>query len=160
MSLLPPTLGVEHRVEVAVDARPSWLFDQLCDPSAVVACVPGAALTRVLDSQRFEANVSVGIGPLMVTCAGHGVLLASRSRRRIWLSLQGSDATAASHARAHLLATVGECAEGSMIQARWNLLVAGHTARFNRRFVSLVTWQLMEQTANRMRSRFGGQPVR
>jgi carbon monoxide dehydrogenase subunit G len=154
---LRPTLTVEHRAEVVIGAHPSWLFDQLRDPGAVIACVPGAVLTRALDAQRFEAQVTVGLGPLMMRYAGQGALVAStRGTRRILLSVQGTDTMQTSQARAQLLATVGECTGGAVIRARLNLSVAGSAARFSHRLVRLVTRRLMEQTADRMRGRFEG----
>ena len=92
MTALRPTLNVEHRAEVLVDAPPSWLFGQLRDPGTVVACVPGAVLTRVLDAHRFEAQLLVRLGPLMVRYSGQGELIAStRGTHRILLSVRGTD---------------------------------------------------------------------
>lgn len=157
LTALRPTLGVEHRAEVVIGARPSWLFTQLCDPCALVACVPGAILTRVVDAHHFEAQMSVGLGPLMMRYAGQGTLVSSRrTGRRILLSVEGTDAMARSHARAQLIATVGECNGGAIIRARLNVRLTGGAARFSHGLVGLVTRRLMEQTADRMRTRFEG----
>jgi carbon monoxide dehydrogenase subunit G len=150
LTALRPTLRVEHRAEVVIGARPSWLFEQLGDPCALVACVPGAILTRVVDAHHFEAHMRVGY-------AGQGTLVASgRTGRRILLSVQGTDAMARSQAHAQLFATVGEYAGGAIIRARLNVRLTGSAARFSHGLVGLVTRRLIEQTADRMRSRFEG----
>jgi len=126
----------------------------------MVACVPGAILTRVVDAHHFEAQMSIGLGPLMMRYAGQGTLVtASRGTRRILLSVQGTDTMQRSHAHARLVATVGGCPGGAVIWARLNVRLAGSAARFSHGFVGLVTRRLMEETADRMRSRFEGQPA-
>lgn len=160
MSALRPTLTINDRIETRVDAGADWLFRQLCDPAQIVACVPGATLTRQVDADRFEACMTVGLGALAMRYAGQGLLIASGHRtRRLAVVLRGTDMLGTSSADAWLIAAVERDGTGALVRARIRLELAGGAARLSKRLVEAVARRLIEQTAETMRRRFAGLPV-
>src|SRR5260370_17229115 len=55
-----------------VDRDADWVFRELHDPKALMSCVPGGRITRILDARRFEARVVAGVGPFKIAYAGTG----------------------------------------------------------------------------------------
>ncbi|HEX6487601.1 MAG TPA: SRPBCC domain-containing protein [Candidatus Dormibacteraeota bacterium] len=148
-------ITISDRIETRVDVGADWLFRQLCDPAQIVACVPGATLTRQLGADRFEARMTVRLGALALGYAGQGLLVASgRGTRRLTMMVRGADLLRTTSADAWLIAAVEQDGTGALVRARMRLDLSGGAARLSKRLVEAVACRLIEQTTERMRSRF------
>jgi len=61
-------LQFENSFEVALPPDQAWLV--LLDIPRIAKCLPGAALTEVVDEKTFKGNVNVKVGPVALTFAG------------------------------------------------------------------------------------------
>lgn len=61
-------IELEKNFTVAAPVDKVWAF--LLDPNNVVKCMPGAALTELIDDQKFEGSVKVKIGAITAKYAG------------------------------------------------------------------------------------------
>jgi carbon monoxide dehydrogenase subunit G len=65
-----------------VERDADWVFRELHDPRALMSCVPGGRITKILDARRFEARVVAGVGPFKIAYAGTGHIKDSDSGSR------------------------------------------------------------------------------
>lgn len=73
---------VTRQAVVRVDRDADWVFRELHDPRALISCVPGGRITRIIDAHRFEASVVAGVGPFKIAYAGTGHIKGSDPRSR------------------------------------------------------------------------------
>src|ERR687891_720377 len=102
-------MRIENTVEV--DAPLDWVWALVNDIPRVAPCMPGAALTGVVDDQTYEGTVAVKLGPLRMSYKGKVVVEevdeANHSAR---LAASGRDTKGAGTARASVT-TVLEAAD-------------------------------------------------
>lgn len=78
---------------VRVDRDADWVFCELHDPKALISCVPGGRITRIIDARTFEASVVAGVGPFKITYSGIGHIKKSNpGPRTASLTIAGSGA--------------------------------------------------------------------
>src|SRR5260370_33592093 len=65
-----------------VDRDADWVFRELHDPRALMSCVPGGRITKILDARRFEARVVAAAGPFKIADAGSGQIQDSNPGSR------------------------------------------------------------------------------
>src|SRR5260370_36446585 len=74
--LVATNVLTRHAV-LRVDRDADWVFRELHDPRALMSCVPGGRITKILDARRFEARVVAGGGPFQDAYAGPGTFKGS-----------------------------------------------------------------------------------
>jgi uncharacterized protein len=125
-------MRIENVVEVDAPVDRVWAL--VNDIPRVAPCMPGAALTGVVDDQTYEGTVAVKLGPLRMSYKGRVVVEevdeAGRSAR---LAASGKDTKGAGTARATVqtrLEPVGE--DRTRISVASDVQLTGRVASFGR----------------------------
>jgi carbon-monoxide dehydrogenase small subunit len=125
--------GVELRqsFSVAFPRAEVWRF--FADLDQVTRCMPGARLTKPLQGNRAEGEVSVKLGPIV--SAFHGVLDVKRDDEQFRGTVRGAgrDAKSPSSARAIIAYEVRSLDAGSsQVDVSVKFLLSGALAQFSR----------------------------
>src|SRR5258708_20487601 len=84
----------------AVAAPPDTVFAFLIDVNRVVACVPGAELSEVVDGDTFRGKVRIKVGPVTVSYNGTAHITGRDEQARIaTLQAEGRETTGSRSAR-------------------------------------------------------------
>jgi uncharacterized protein len=125
-------MRIENVVEVDAPVDRVWAL--VNDIPRVAPCMPGAALTGVVDEKTYEGTVAVKLGPLRMTYKGKVVVEdvdeAARSAR---LAASGKDTKGAGTARATVetrLEPVGDARTRMSVAS--DLQLTGRVASFGR----------------------------
>ncbi|MBS7538945.1 xanthine dehydrogenase family Fe-S subunit [Ancylobacter lacus] len=101
LETLKNPVRLEQRFTVPAGVGAVWDFFQR--PEAVVACLPGARLVAPSDGTRFEAEMTVKLGPMQAAFRGAGTIAADAASYTGTLRGQGVDSRSASRVQAELV---------------------------------------------------------
>jgi carbon monoxide dehydrogenase subunit G len=146
-------MRIENVVEVEAPMDRVWAL--VNDIPRVAPCMPGAALTGVVDDQTYEGTVAVKLGPLRMSYKGRVVVEevdeASHSAR---LAASGKDTKGAGTARATVqtrLEPVG--ADRTRMSVASDVQLTGRVASFGRGgAINDVATRLFGEFANCLRT--------
>jgi carbon monoxide dehydrogenase subunit G len=142
---------------VRVERDADWVFRELHDPTALISCVPGGRITRIIDARRFEASVVAGVGPFKIAYAGTGQIKDSDPRSRTAsLTLSGSGAgMPPSRVRMSMVVwAVGPVAELEM-----SFRVALGCNLLSREMIDLMVGELLDRTVERIKLQLESRPI-
>ena len=153
-------MRIENTVEVDAPLDRVWAL--VNDIPRVAPCMPGAALTGVLDDTTYEGTVAVKLGPLRMSYKGkvvvEGVDEVNHSAR---LAATGNDVKGASTARASVetrLEAVGD--NHTRLQVTSDVQLTGKVASFGRGgAINDVATRLFGQFADCLRATLESEPA-
>jgi uncharacterized protein len=138
----------------SVDAPPDRVFAFLLDVERVVACVPGAELTEVVDSDTFNGRVRVKVGPVTVSYAGTAHITArDEAARTTTLQAEAKETTGSGTAKATTQMSVVGDGDSSSVTLATDFTVSGRVAQFGRGIMEDVSRQLVAQMAECIRGK-------
>jgi len=138
---------IENSFEVG--APPDAVYAFLLDVNRVVACVPGAELSEVVDPNTFKGKVKIKVGPVTVAYAGTARITdRDDANRSAILSGEGRETTGPGNARAKATMHVTESGNGSTVTVSTDFTVAGRVAQFGRGLMEDVSKSLVAQMAD------------
>jgi uncharacterized protein len=153
-------MRIENTVEVDAPLDRVWAL--VNDIPRVAPCMPGAALTGVLDDDTYEGTVAVKLGPLRMSYKGkvvvEGVDEASHSAR---LAASGRDTKGAGTARANVETRL-EAVDPTRtrIQVTSDVQLTGKVASFGRGgAINDVASRLFGQFADCLRATLESEPA-
>ncbi|HEV7678124.1 MAG TPA: SRPBCC family protein [Candidatus Dormibacteraeota bacterium] len=130
----------------SVGAPPERVFAFLLDVNRVVACVPGAELSEVVDSDTFKGKVRIKVGPVTVSYNGTATLTTrDEAARTATLQAEGRETTGSGSARATTTMSVTPEGEGSAVRLVTDFTVVGRVAQFGRGIMEEVSRKLVDQ---------------
>jgi hypothetical protein len=139
-------LQIENSFEVG--APPDRVYAFLLDVNRVVACVPGAELSEVVDPNTFKGKVKIKVGPVTVAYAGTARITdRDAASRTATLEGEGRETTGPGNARARAAMRVEESGGGSKVTVSTDFTVAGRVAQFGRGLMEDVSKSLVAQMA-------------
>jgi len=137
---------IENSFEVG--APPDAVYTFLLDVNRVVACVPGAELSEVVDPDTFKGKVKIKVGPVTVAYAGTARITdRDAANRSAVLSGEGRETTGPGNARAKATMHVTPSGTGSTVTVSTDFTVAGRVAQFGRGLMEDVSKSLVAQMA-------------
>jgi carbon monoxide dehydrogenase subunit G len=142
---------------VRVDRDADWVFRELHDPRALICCVPGGRITRIIDARRFEASVVAGVGPFKVAYAGTGHIKESDpGSRTASLTLAGGGVgMPPSRVRMSMVVwAVGPAAELEM-----SFRVALGCSLLSRELIDFIVGDLLDRTVGRIKLQLESRPI-
>lgn len=140
-----------------VSAPPDRVFAFLLDINKVVACVPGAELSEVVDPSTFKGRVKVKVGP--ITVAYNGTARISErddAQRTATLTAEGRETTGSGSARATATMKVQPAGSDSLVQIVTDYHVAGRVAQFGRGVMEDVSKRIIKDMASCIQSHLEG----
>jgi len=153
-------MRIENTVEIDAPLDQVWAL--VNDIPRVAPCMPGAALTGVLDDKTYEGTVAVKLGPLRMSYKGKVVVEevdeANHSAR---LAASGRDTKGAGTARASVTTRLEPAGDTrTRLQVTSDVQLTGKVASFGRGgAINDVATRLFGQFADCLRATLEGEPA-
>lgn len=139
-------MNLENEFIVAAPADKVYAF--LLDINRVVACVPGAELSEVLDPTTFSGRLKIKVGPITVTYRGSARIVArDDASRTVTLESDGRETIGAGSTKATVHLSVVEVDGASRVTIATDFTVIGRVANFGRGLMEEVSKNLINQMA-------------
>jgi uncharacterized protein len=117
----------DNSFDVPLSPAKAWAV--LMDIPRIAPCMPGAELTEVVDARNYKGKISVRLGPVALTFAGHVQFESiDEANYRARVRAQGTDAKGrgAANATATFLIEPGD--GGSRVLIHTDLMLSGSVA--------------------------------
>jgi carbon monoxide dehydrogenase subunit G len=145
---------VEIENTFLVNAVPDRVYEYLLDINRVVACVPGAQLSEVVDPTTFRGKVKIKVGPVTVNYDGTARIVArDDAARSAAIEAEGHETSGPGSARATTHMSVAPDGDGSLVRFATDFTVVGRVAQFGRGIMEDVSKRLVGQMATCIRQR-------
>lgn len=138
----------DNSFDVPLPPDETWAL--LRDIERIAPCMPGAALTEVVDADTYRGTVSVRLGPVALAFAGQAkfedVDDAARTAR---VRADGKDSKGRGGANATVDFSVAPGGEGATVHVHTDLMLSGPVAQYGRGvgMVQALAEQLIGQFA-------------
>jgi len=144
-------MRIEQTVEVDAPLDRVWAL--VNDVPRVAPCMPGAALTKVVDGRTYEGTVRVKLGPISMSYKGTVVLEeVDEAARSAQLSASGKDVRGGGTARAKVDTRLEALSDTrTRMSVVSDVQLTGKVASFGRGAVSDVSAKLFGQFADCLR---------
>jgi carbon monoxide dehydrogenase subunit G len=145
-----------------VPLSPAQAWTVLMDIRRVAPCMPGAALTEIIDPQHFRGKIAVRLGPVALAFAGNvsfeNVDDANHSAR---VKAQGSDDKGRGSANATAAFRIEPAEAGSRVLIHTDLMLSGAVAQYGRGvgMIQATAAQIINQFAKNLRAQLEQQPA-
>ena len=153
-------MRIENTVEVDAPLDQVWAL--VNDIPRVAPCMPGAALTGVVDDQTYEGTVAVKLGPLRMSYKGKVVVEAvDEANHSARLAASGRDTKGAGTARASVTTRLEPAGDTrTRLQVTSDVQLTGKVASFGRGgAINDVATRLFGQFADCLRATLEGEPA-
>jgi uncharacterized protein len=145
-----------------VPLSPAQAWAVLMDIRRIAPCMPGAALTEVVDAQNFRGKIAVRLGPVALAFAGRvqfeDIDETNHSAR---VQAQGSDDKGRGSANATATFRIEPADIGSRVFIHTDLMLSGAVAQYGRGvgMIQATAAQIIGQFANNLRAQLERQPA-
>jgi carbon monoxide dehydrogenase subunit G len=156
------TTKMEFDNSFEVPLAPAQAWAVLMDIRRIAPCMPGAALTEVIDAQNFRGKIAVRLGPVALAFAGRVQLEnideANRSAR---VKAQGSDDKGRGSADATATFRIEPADAGSRVVIHTDLMLSGAVAQYGRGvgMIQATAAQIIGQFAGNLRTQLAREPA-
>ena len=150
----------DNSFDVPLSPPEAWAV--LMDIRRIAPCMPGAALTEIVDPQNFRGRIAVRLGPVALTFAGivafENVDEANHSAK---VKAQGSDDKGRGSANATATFRIEPSGNGSRVLIHTDLMLSGAVAQYGRGvgMIQATASQIIGQFATNLRKQLEQQPV-
>src|SRR6202012_5587386 len=144
-----------------VPLSPAQAWAVLMDIRRIAPCMPGAALTEVIDAQNFRGKIAVRLGPVALAFAGRvqfeDVDDANHSAR---VKAQGADDKGRGSANATATFRIEPADAGSRVLIHTDLMLSGAVAQYGRGvgMIQATASQIIGQFATKLRKQLEQPP--
>jgi carbon monoxide dehydrogenase subunit G len=135
---------------VRVDRDADWVFRELHDPRALMSCVPGGRITRILDARRFEARMVAGVGPFKIAYAGTGHIEDSDPGSRTASLTIAGGGMGMPPSRVRMAMVVSPLGSGSVLNMSFRMTI--ENTLLSRELVAFIVGDLLCRTVQRMKA--------
>ncbi|MFC5355507.1 SRPBCC family protein [Azospirillum himalayense] len=132
---------------LAVNFPRARVWPLLGDVEQVIACMPGASLTKPREGDRIFGQMRVKLGPIAAAFAGEGTLTMDEATHTGVIHGQGTDPKNNSRAKADVTFAVVEEGPGTRIDLTVDFTLTGVLAQFSR-------GAIVQEIANRLTAEF------
>jgi uncharacterized protein len=145
-----------------VPLSPAQAWAVLMDIRRIAPCMPGAALTEVVDAQHFRGKIAVRLGPVALAFAGRvqfeDVDDTNHSAR---VKAQGADDKGRGSANATATFRIEPADIGSRVFIHTDLMLSGAVAQYGRGvgMIQATAAQIIGQFAANLRTQLERQPA-
>jgi carbon monoxide dehydrogenase subunit G len=139
---------ITTRFELGAPMEAAWAY--LLDVGKIAHCVPGGALTQMIDDRTFEGRIEVKLGPISVAYKGRASIEEiDEAKHRVRIKAQGAETRGRGGASATMTAEVSPNGQATSVMMTTELAVSGIVAQFGRTGI-------MQEVAQRLTQRFAG----
>ena len=132
-----------------VDCDADWVFRELHDPRALMSCVPGGRITRILDARRFEARVVAGVGPFKIAYTGTGRIEDSDAGSRTASLTIAGGGIGMPPSRVRMAMVVSSLDSGAVLDMSFRMII--ENTPLSRELVDFIVGDLLCRTVQRMK---------
>ena len=148
-------MRIENTFDVPASAEESWRL--LNDVPAMVTCMPGAELVKVVGDDAWQAKLHVKLGPIALQfIADVTRVQVDEARHRAVLAVKAREAKGRGSAEATIESSLAPAGEGTRVALVTELALRGAVAQYGRGVVADVaarlTAQFAECVAGKLRS--------
>ncbi len=150
----------DNSFDVPLTPPEAWAV--LMDIRRIAPCMPGAALTEIVDPQNFRGKIAVRLGPVALAFAGNvafeNIDEANHSAR---VKAQGSDDKGRGAANASATFRIEPSGGGSRVLIHTDLMLSGAVAQYGRGvgMIQATAAQIIGQFAANLRKQLEQQPA-
>ncbi|MDN5745033.1 MAG: SRPBCC family protein [Nocardioidaceae bacterium] len=127
---------------------PQEVYAAFLDVDRIATCMPGSKLIGKSDTDTYEGEVKVKVGPLGVLYAGQFTIVEQDPQAlRLTMRAKGREKRGAGNADAHIVATMTAQDDGTLVELNTDLSIRGKVAQFGRGVIGDVTDQIMQSFA-------------
>ena len=144
----------DNSFEVPLPVGDAWAL--LMDIRRIAPCMPGAALTDVVDEHTYKGKIGVRIGPVALTFAGTVKFEEiDQANRRARVTAHGSDSKGRGAANAAASFRLEPTGGGTKVLVHTDLTLAGAVAQYGRGvgIIQLTAAQIITQFANNLKAK-------
>jgi carbon monoxide dehydrogenase subunit G len=145
-----------------VPLSPAEAWTVLLDIRRIAPCMPGAALTEVIDPQNFRGKIAVRLGPVALAFAG-AVKLENidEGNRSAEVKAQGADDKGRGSANAMATFRIEPSGDSSRVLIHTDLMLSGAVAQYGRGvgMIQATASQIIGQFAANLRAHLQAQPL-
>jgi hypothetical protein len=145
-----------------VPLSPAQAWAVLMDIRRIAPCMPGAALTEVVDAQNFRGKIAVRLGPVALAFAGRvqfeDIDETNHSAR---VKAQGSDDKGRGSANAMATFRIEPADIGARVFIHTDLMLSGAVAQYGRGvgMIQATAAQIIGQFAGNLRAQLEREPA-
>ncbi len=146
----------------AVPAPIERAWTLLTDVPRVVPCMPGAALTEVVDARTYRGTAGVKIGPMALSFAGEArIEEQDAAARRVQVTGKGSDTKGRGGAQAKITFVLVPDGAGTRVDITTDLQLNGAVAQYGRGvgLIKEIANQLVGQFAANLKAQIDAEPA-
>jgi uncharacterized protein len=150
----------DNILEVPLPPEEAWKV--LLDVRRVVACIPGAELTEVVDERTYKGKVALRIGPVALAFVGQAKLEeVDEARYRAQLRTQGSDSKGRGGSDSVIEFTLEPAGAGTKVAIHSNVKLSGAIAQYGRGsgMIQNVAAQLITQFGDALKAQIAQSQV-
>src|SRR6202022_4967436 len=137
---------ITTRFEIGAPIEAAWAY--LLDVPKIAHCVPGAALTEVIDDKTYSGKVEVRLGPIGVSYKGRITIDSmDEATHTVHVKADGAETRGRGGASATMTAQLQPSATGTSVVMNTDVAVSGVVAQFGRTGI-------VQEVAQRMAQRF------
>jgi uncharacterized protein len=143
----------DNSFEVPLPLSDAWAL--LMDIRRIAPCMPGAALTDVVDEHTYKGRIGVRLGPVALTFAGTVKFEEiDHANRRARVAAQGSDSKGRGGANAAASFRLEPTGGGTKVLVHTDLTLSGAVAQYGRGvgIIQLTAAQIITQFANNLKA--------
>jgi carbon monoxide dehydrogenase subunit G len=137
------------------------VWENITNPEKIVVCVPGAALTEMLDEDNFKGDVELKFGPVKAKYGGViSFLERNADTHTMKMKGAGTDVKGKGGADMILDASMSEKDGGTEVSVTMDVTVQGMLAQFGSRLVTDATTHVFDQFVSNFKSQLDGKEVK
>ena len=143
----------DNSFEVPLPLSDAWAL--LMDIRRIAPCMPGAALTDVVDAHTYKGRIAVRLGPVALTFAGTVKFEEiDDANHRARVAAQGSDAKGRGAANAAASFRLEPAGGGTKVLVHTDLTLSGAVAQYGRGvgIIQMTAAQIITQFANNLKA--------
>jgi uncharacterized protein len=143
----------DNSFEVALPVGEAWAL--LMDIRRIAPCMPGAALTEVVDERTYKGRIGVRLGPVALTFAGTVKFEEiDDADHRARVVAQGSDSKGRGAANAAASFRLEPAGDGTRVLVHTDLTLSGSIAQYGRGvcIIQMTAAQIVTQFANNLKA--------
>jgi len=143
----------DNSFEVPLRIDEAWKV--LMDIRRIAPCMPGAALTDVIDERTYRGRIGVRLGPVALTFVGTVKFEeVDDANHRARVAAQGNDAKGRGAANAIASFHLEPVSGGTKVLVHTNLTLSGAVAQYGRGvgIIQMTAAQIITQFANNMKA--------
>lgn len=144
----------DNTLEVPLPPDEAWPV--LLDIQRIATCIPGAALTEVVDDRTYKGQVAVRLGPVALSLVGQARLEEiDHANRRVRVKAQGSDPKGRGSTDSVIEFRLEPAGAGTRVLIHFDVKLAGSIAQYGRGagMIQSVASQLIGQFGEALKER-------